>query len=167
MTPAQGGPWRKRNVVALVALAACATGAPPAPPGPQAAPEGLRVQLHFGGDADLDLYVTDPLLETVYYANSPTRRGGRLDADLRCDDAAPRTETVTFRAPPAGRYRVGVDFQHRCRVTVARVPYRVVVEAEGLREETTGEIEFGRFEALVLEFDLPAGRGRRDGAPPF
>jgi len=31
--------------------------------------------------------VTDPLLETVYFGNSPSTHGGRLDRDVRCEVA--------------------------------------------------------------------------------
>ena len=61
----------------------------PAPSAPTAAGAvsegGLRVELVFSDDADLDLYVTGPDLETVYFANTPTRAGGALERDLRCD----------------------------------------------------------------------------------
>src|SRR5262245_1845234 len=84
----------------VLAAVSCATPAPPAPPALElpAPAGGLRVERHFGAEADLDLYVTDPLQETVYFANSPTRRGGRLEQDLRCDAATPRSEVVVFES---------------------------------------------------------------------
>jgi hypothetical protein len=147
-------------VLATLALAAaCATPRTPAlsDTGTPAPPGGLRVELHFGAEADLDLYVTDPLRETVYFANTPTRRGGVLERDLRCDAPAPRTEAVVFEVAPAGRYRVGVDFPRRCGGTLARsVPYLLVVRADGLRREQRAQIEFGRFELRALELELPS-----------
>lgn len=117
-------------------------------------PEGLRVRLLFGADADLDLYVTGPQLETVYFANTPTRIGGSLERDVLCDEAAEsRVESVTFPTAPSGRYRVGVDFPERCSRVVGTAPYTVIVEGDGLRREETGEIAFGTFEPVVLEFD--------------
>ena len=91
---------------------------------PRAAPAGaLRVELAFGQDADLDLYVTDPLQETVYFANTPSQQGGVLLDDRRCDSPPPRIETVVFEHPPPGRYRVGVDYPRRCRlIGIAEVP---------------------------------------------
>ena len=74
----------------------------------------LVVRLAFEPGADLDLYVSDPLEETAYYANTPVRSGGALDADRRCPEPGDGVETVRFAAPLAGRYRVGVDFQQRC-----------------------------------------------------
>ena len=89
------------------------------------------------------------------FGNSPTLRGGTLERDVRCDDPAPRIETVVFRAPPAGAYRVGVDFPARCRRTAGRVSYALVVRADGLRQEQRGQIDFGRFDSNALAFELP------------
>ena len=43
--------------------------------GMRQAGSGVTVQLAFGEEADLDLYVTDPLLETVYFARHESRTG--------------------------------------------------------------------------------------------
>ena len=73
----------------------------------------LLVQLAFGAEADLDLYVTDPLLETVYFANHESKSGGKISDDVRCDKQAfrieeIRIEDVWFDAPMPGRYRIGI-----------------------------------------------------------
>ncbi|MGE3464932.1 MAG: hypothetical protein AB7I04_23750, partial [Pseudomonadales bacterium] len=57
---------------------------------PVAAPDGLVVRLMFDEHVDLDLYVTDPLLETVYFARHDSRTGGRIVSDVRCDTSGPR-----------------------------------------------------------------------------
>ena len=44
---------------------------------------GLRFVLAFGEAADLDLFVTGPRQETVYFANTPTAVGGELEVDAR------------------------------------------------------------------------------------
>ncbi|HEY8156168.1 MAG TPA: PPC domain-containing protein [Myxococcota bacterium] len=142
------------------ALAAgCASGPAPllAPPRTPPAPGELRVSLVFGEGADLDLYLTDPSQETVYYANSPSQAsGGRLEADLRCDDPAPRVETVVFASAPPGRYRVGVDSAETCPGGADSQPFLVTVEAPGgERRELRGEVPRGRFLPRVLEFSLP------------
>jgi hypothetical protein len=139
------------SVVLLAGLAGgCAGPAPPAPaPTPQAGV--LRVSLVFGEDADLDLYVTDPAQETVYYGNTPSRAtGGLLEADLGCDAPAPRVETVRFEAPQPGRYRVGVDHAERCRPGRAAARFRILVEDAGGRLEREGEIALGEFRPAVL-----------------
>lgn len=124
-----------------------------APPPPAA---DVQVQLIFGGRADLDLFVTDPLREEVYFANSPSRLGGVFEADRRCGDPAPRIETVRFSPAPAGRYRVSVDFPIRCEPGVDEAPYLVIVDAGGGRTSSEGTARFGRLERIVLEFEVPA-----------
>ena len=113
----------------------------------------MRVRLEFGAGADLDLFVTDPMHEEIYFANSPSRLGGVFEADRRCDDSAPRVETVRFSPAPAGRYRVSVDFPIRCRPGVEEAPYRVIVEANGEEQRVEGTAQFGSLEHIVVEFE--------------
>jgi hypothetical protein len=145
-----------------VALGCASHPEPPATPSDSAIDRitagAVRVRLVFGAEADLDLYVTDPLLETVYFANTPIRSGGAIGRDRRCESPAPRIEMVTFPKAPAGRYRVGVDFPRRCRLSVRRAPYLVIVEDGSRRIEQRGEIDFARFQPRVIEFDLPPSR---------
>ena len=121
---------------------------------------GLLVRLAFDDAADLDLFVTDPMQESVYFANSPTRSGGRLVEDRRCDDPSPRVEAVHFSEPKAGRYRVGVDFHRRCEQTSLSGKEKteglyVVRVDEGPRVlERVGMLTPGRFEVIVIEFDV-------------
>ncbi len=111
------------------------------------------MRLVFGREADLDLYVTGPSQETVYFANTPAG-GGELDADRRCDDPAPRVETTSFLLAPAGRYRVGIDHAARCTPYSGPASYHLVFEAPGRREERSGEVDAGRREPRVLEVEL-------------
>jgi hypothetical protein len=131
-----------------------------AEPMPDGLAIGLSVRVAFDDVADLDLFVTDPMQESVYFANSPTRSGGRLIEDRRCLDPAPRVETVHFPNPIRGRYRVGVDFHRRCEDTSASGAARnegvyVVRVDEGERVlERSGMIVPGQFEVIVIEFDV-------------
>ena len=123
-------------------------------PAAKAPPDGaLRVRLSFGGAADLDLYVTGPRQETVYFGNTPSQMGGTLLEDLRCDTRPPRSEVVIFERPPPGRYRVGVDFPARCGLMGRAVPFRIRVESEQLSIDETGHIRLGEFQPNVLEFE--------------
>jgi len=124
---------------------------PPPPPGV------LRVELVFGESADLDLYLTDPSQETVYFANTPSHvNGGRLEADLRCDAGETRIEAIVFESAPPGRYRVGVDHAGSCGGGEPAVEeFLVIVEADGRRDELRGEIARGRFLPRLVEFILP------------
>jgi hypothetical protein len=161
------------TIAALAAMLACASREPAPKPAPAwdgerrtaaaaledalaalpAAPDGeLLVRLAFEAGADLDLYVSDPLEETVYFANTPVRSGGALDRDRRCEDAAPRIETVRFARPVAGRYRVGVDFQHRCPGGAEVAPWAIAIEARGERRLVVGLAEWNVFLSRVDEF---------------
>jgi hypothetical protein len=115
----------------------------------------LRVRLAFGAGADLDLYVTDPLQETVYFANNPSEAGGRLERDLRCDSAAPRVETVRFPAAKPGLYRVGIDFPEHCAGRDEPAAFTLRVEREGASEERRGAVQPLHFLAIVHETRVP------------
>ncbi|MFQ5417483.1 MAG: hypothetical protein ACE5FL_10600 [Myxococcota bacterium] len=115
----------------------------------------LRVRLAFDDAADLDLYVTGPRQETVYFANTPSAIGGELEHDLRCDSpAGARVETIRFPAAPPGRYRVGVDFAERCQLPARPVAFTVTVEGAGIRAVRSGEIELGTFQLRFFEFEI-------------
>lgn len=119
----------------------------------------LVVRLVFGPRADLDLFVSDPRSETVYFANRRARSGGRLAADVRCDAPAPRVETVRFEQPLPGRYRIGVDYPEVCPETRGGEPKPAVFVVEWRAGDAAG-LAHGRVEPLVfdsiaLEFELP------------
>jgi hypothetical protein len=143
--------------LALATGCAGSSALPVAPPKAPPAPGELRVELVFGAGADLDLYLTDPSQETVYYANTPSGGSeGRLERDLRCDDPAPRVETIVLPNAPPGRYRVGIDHAGGCRGGGnANEPYLVIVETDARRREIPGEIPRRRFLVRVLEFVFP------------
>jgi hypothetical protein len=121
----------------------------------------LRVVLAWEGESDLDLYVTDPAAETVYFANALSRSGGRLVRDERCGapDAGARREEVTWQTPAPGRYRVGVDYIESCDAGRARQPFRVVVGQGGVRREVAGSVGPERFQPIVMEFDVRESPG--------
>jgi len=118
--------------------------------------DGVVVRLMFDKEVDLDLYVTDPLLETVYFARHESRTGGVIGADVRCESTGPRVEEIRFSEPWPGRYRVGVDFPRRCDDTRPRAPapFAVSVRAEGVTYEAHGLVNLEYFEVVVLEFDV-------------
>ena len=120
---------------------------------------GVVVQLAFGAEADLDLYVTDPLLETVYFARHESRTGGRISGDVLCDTPGPRIEEIRFDTPWPGRYRVGVDHPRRCDGLRGPAPaaYAVTVRADGKTYRTTGSVALEQFAVRVLEFEVQEG----------
>jgi uncharacterized protein YfaP (DUF2135 family) len=121
------------------------------------------VTLTWDAPADLDLYVTEPALETVYFANRKTRHGGVLARDARCADVAsgPRVEQAAWRTPPPGGYRVGVDFLEPCGgAGVVDVAYRLTVDHDGRRvEEHVGHAHVAERDSAALAFTI-GGDGR-------
>jgi hypothetical protein len=145
-------------LVPLLVLAACAPRGPaPSPaPVPPGGP-GLSVTLVWTTPVDLDLYVTDPALETVYFGNPHTASGGTLERDARCADppATEHVERARWERPPPGRYRVGVDFIERCAARDNDVPYDLVVDVEGRRIAVPGRARLGVRDPRALEFTIP------------
>jgi hypothetical protein len=149
---------RRTLLFTLVAIAPHAiAGQVDVPPGlaSPAPPDAARVPLFFDAAVDLDLYVTGPAQETVYFANDTSRDGGALTADRRCDSPAPRVETVTFAPAPAGPYRIGVDFMVRCTPGIDRAGFELVWEIPGQAPvRQRGEARFGVFDPRVAEFHV-------------
>lgn len=118
--------------------------------------EALVVRLAFGPEADLDLYVTDPRLETIYFANHKAKSGGQISADGRCGSTVLQSEHVRFDAPVPGRYRVGIDYPESCKETNGPVAHALSVLYKGKRLEMQGSVSLQQFEVIVLEFDIDA-----------
>jgi hypothetical protein len=127
-------------VAAAVFLSACTSHGPASVPATPPAIDfsdqpGLTVVLAWDASVDLDLYVTDPTWETVYFANNPSRSGARLTQDVRCKDVAGRgsfQEVVRIADPLPGGYRVGVDFIERCSGESEYVSFRVATGIHGM-----------------------------------
>ena len=170
---------RRPLIIALLAavpLANASCGAhsrPLAPPPPSLPADGaLHVVLTWTAPVDLDLYVTDPAGESLYFGNNPTRAGARLAADTRCADVARATAAVehaVMTAPAPGRYRVGVDYLDDCGSGIDVAPFSLAVGRDADRREATGEARRRVFNVVVLEFEVgedghiasPTARGER------
>jgi hypothetical protein len=137
--------WTTDRTSAANELTARLTGLP--------APGGVVVRLAFGPEADLDLYVTGPLQETVYYANTPSKIGGELAEDLRCEHPGTRIEEIRFPVVP-GRYRVGVDYPRACGETRTPAPFSLTLDTPAGREEHRAIAVYHVFDPVVLEFDV-------------
>jgi len=117
----------------------------------------LRIRLAFGGGADLDLYVTDTLRESIYFARRKTRSGGFLEADARCDSAPPRIETAVYPAAAPGVYRIGVDYAGACAEKAEPAGFVVEVSYGAGRWLRRDYARPSHFEPLVWEVVVPGG----------
>ena len=137
-------------------LVGCAAARRPVP-APPPSDSRLTVTLGWTDPVDLDLYVTEPSLETAYYANARTRSGGAFERDARCADRADgvRYEQARWTSPPAGRYRVGVDFPETCGGRQHEVGYAIFVDLDGRREQITGRVRLVERQPQLLEFVVP------------
>lgn len=166
--------WGPAFAIALgtLVLAACATRSVDSvpPPIPAAPPDGVvHVALTWSAPVDLDLYVTDPSGEALYFGNNPTRAGARLEQDARCATVtagAPAIERSSLPTPAAGRYRIGVDFIDACGSGIDVVPFRVAVDGVGVRGDAQGTIRPSEFKVVVLEFEVGEDVGGRPPAGP-
>ncbi len=142
--------------------------APPPLPPALPADDALHVFLTWSAPADLDLYVTDPAGETLYFGNNPTRSGARLDRDARCESGGPgrnALEHAAFAAPVPGRYRVGVDYLQDCGIEMETVAFRVLVGRRTEQRGAVGVAQRGHFNVVVLEFQVGED-GRITGGEP-
>ena len=157
---------RQGWTVVVIALVAAACGAPPRPISPAPVPaDGARLSVTLGwSDAvDLDLYVTEPGLETAYYANPRTRSGGVFELDARCTDGAggTRYERARWTSPPPGRYRVGVDFPESCAGRNPQARYTVFVDLDGERHEVPGTVRLLERKPQLLDVVVPEQKEAR------
>lgn len=129
-------------------------------PGPERPTGALVIRLAFPATADMDLFVTDPSQETVYFANNPGKTGGQLEADQRCGSAPPRIERFVISQPVSGVWRVGVDFPERCDESKDPVSYVVHVESDSGRLSRRKTLVPGIFDTVSLEFGFDAQGAR-------
>lgn len=93
----------------------------------------LQITLQWTGPADLDLHVTDPTGDEIYYRNPSSESGGQLDKDANAgcngvedDDNAVENVYWPPRTAPTGSYLIWVHTYDECggpldwRLTVRR-----------------------------------------------
>lgn len=134
---------------------------------PIAGDDAIVVRLAFGGRTDLDLYVTGPAKETIYFGNATARTGGALERDERCagDPAAVRAEIIRFDAPQPGSYRIGVDHPGGCDGSTEAVPFAITIDAAGARRTLRGLAPPRVFTPIVDAFEL-GERAEAAAGPP-
>lgn len=95
----------------------------------------FQATLTWAHYADMDLYVTDPAGETIFYGNKTSASGGQLDRDANAacseQDASP-VENIFWPSAqaPTGTYQVYVNTYSPCG-TVSQ-PWQLVVRVRGV-----------------------------------
>lgn len=103
-----------------------------------------------GTRPDLDIYVTDPLGQTISHSGSgstpgPTPEGGSVDQDDPgdCGSVATEGETVSWTGlPPEGAYQFGIHYVRECDADPGAAPrpeptYTLTVFVDGQMFEAT------------------------------
>jgi hypothetical protein len=177
-----GGTWGDSCVTSLdvsnpspLSPNRCICGATLPTPGGMGAAFGMEISLNWRADpgVDLDLHVTEPTGETIFYSHQVSATGGTLDWDNKCSNYVNgRTENVSWATPPVGRHRVEVNCYGGCAATSAtEVPFQVNVKRGGTSQSYLGTAICGAAPQLVTEVDYQgrgfgsSGRALYDGQP--
>ena len=99
----------------------------------------VQVTLTWNTTADLDLWVTDPAGEKIYYGNPSSESGGELDVDDP-DGFGPENIFWTDGAAPSGQYLVQLDHYSGESPT----NYIILVQTTAGSQQYTGTITTGQ-----------------------
>ena len=102
----------------------------------------VQVTLTWDSVNDLDLWVTDPADETIYYHNKTSASGGELDVDANpgCNDlTSSPVENIFWPTgdSPEGTYTIYVQYYDVCQPE-ARTPFTVRLQVNGETQIFTG-----------------------------
>jgi uncharacterized protein YfaP (DUF2135 family) len=108
---------------------------------------------------DLDLHVTDPRGEEIYYNHPTSASGGKLDFDNKCSGYREgRPENIYWTTAPSGNYKVEVVYFDSCgNSPPASQAFTVNVTVNGATSAYNGAIATAtaRAKVLVTNFSLP------------
>jgi uncharacterized protein YfaP (DUF2135 family) len=98
----------------------------------------VQVSLAWDAPTDVDLHVTDPANEEIYFANTTSASGGELDLDSNaaCSIDNINNENITWpvNGAPNGTYTVELVYWSAC--TQAQTNYTVTVFVRGQSPQT-------------------------------
>ncbi len=105
--------------------------------------DALQVSLNWIHPVDMDLHVTTPSGEDIYWANKSGSQGGTLDLDSNaaCSIDGVNNENITWltSTPQAGQYIVRLDLWSACS-EAGPFPYVVTVTVNGQSTLYQGEM---------------------------
>lgn len=105
----------------------------------------IQATLRWTTTDDLDLAVTDPSGQVVYYGNRAIGSGGQLDVDANaaCSGTTPSPIENVFWPPsqaPQGTYAVEVNLFSRCTGTPGSIPFELRLLVQGNVQTLTGSV---------------------------
>jgi len=116
----------------------------------------IQVTLTWNFTNDLDLWVTDPAGEVIYYHHPTSLSEGLLDYDANADclQISPQPVENIFWPPgkaPKGHYRVEVQYYKQCE-SLAHTGYQVRMLVDGAVTEFSGTIQAQGDRQLIHAF---------------
>lgn len=120
--------------------------------------KSLVVEIQWDAPVDLDIFLTDPSGETVYFANRLAKSGAAMGAESGCRDAAqgdgPYRESIRIPSALAGRYRVSVDFIKDCGHTTLSADLRVILKTPDgtVLGQAESQVQYRSLNPVAWEF---------------
>lgn len=105
----------------------------------------LTVTLRWSGAADLDLHLTDPYGETIYYFHPASASGGALQQDRECA-AQDQTEVIAYPTGQAvsGAYAISIHYFRTCNEP-RDVSWKLTVTSDKGTQDYSGVIHPGDY----------------------
>ncbi len=106
----------------------------------------IQITLRWASTDDLDLAVTDPAGETVFFGNPMIPSGGELDVDANAACAGTTQTPIEnifwpVSAAPPGEYSVTVNLFTRCDGSSGPVPFELRLLVQGEVETIEGVVD--------------------------
>jgi hypothetical protein len=106
----------------------------------------IQIELTWDGDADLDLHVTDPYGETLYYFHPNSQSGGTFEDDRECYNNNGQPERVLYNDgnAAAGNYQISIHYFRPCG-EARDVHWNLNVTADNKSSSYSGTISAGQY----------------------
>ena len=121
----------------------------------------LLVTIQWNSRVDLDLFLTGPAGETIYFGNRKARAGYMMREESDCKtmslSSKPYHETALIPAARVGRYRVSVDYILSCGSDLAEVDATVFLFNDQMQAELGSEtfrVKRQELKTVAWEFEV-------------
>ena len=118
----------------------------------------VQVTLRWSGYNDLDLHVTDPFGEELFYQHTSSDSGGLLDVDSNagCERTVTNNPVENIYWPtgsaPTGEYTISVVYFLHCGTEPEETPFRIQLKVEGETQTFEGSISQAGERIVVTGF---------------